>query len=114
MIDRREIKLEKMKTVVLDEADQMLQMGFEEQITKIFDKIYEGREKKLQVCLFSATIPKWVREVANRIMRGNEVKIVDLVQGLANRTPKGVEHLAMHCVHHERTNSIADLSKINI
>jgi len=112
MCNRREIKLEKMKTVVLDEADLMLQMGFEEQISEIFDKIYEGREKKLQVCLFSATFPKWVKDVAHKIMRGNESKIIDLVKDLSNKTPSGVQHLAMHCVHHERTNSIADLSKI--
>lgn len=110
MCNRGDIKLHNMKSVVLDEADLMLQMGFEEQISNIFDKIYEARDKKLQVCLFSATIPQWVRDVANKIMRNEECKIIDLVKDLSNKTPSGVQHLAMNCVHHERTNSIADLS----
>ena len=45
MCNRGDIKLHNMKSVVLDEADLMLQMGFEEQISNIFDKIYEAREK---------------------------------------------------------------------
>ncbi len=113
MINRKELKLEKIKTVVLDEADQMLNMGFEEQITDIFDKIYQDREKKLQVCLFSATIPQWVREVAEKVMRKSDFVLVDLVKDLSNKTPKEVRHLSMCCIHSERTNSIADLSNIN-
>jgi len=35
--------------------------------------------------------------------------MIDLVKDLSNRTPTGVQHLAMHCIHMERTNSIADL-----
>jgi len=110
MCNRKEINFAKLKAVVLDEADQMLQMGFEEQISEIFDKVYDGRDKKLQVCFFSATFPPWVKDVANKIMRGNDYKLIDLVKDLSNKTPKGVQHLAMHCIHLERTNSIADLS----
>ena len=113
MCNRGEIILKKLKTVILDEADQMLQMGFEEQINEIFKHIYNGREKTLQVCLFSATMPQWVKDVGSRIMKNNEYKFIDLVKNLEGRTPKGVQHLAMACIHMERTNSIADLSNFN-
>jgi len=112
MCNRGEIKLQNIKSVVLDEADQMLQMGFEEQINEIFKHIYTGREKKLQVCLFSATMPQWVKDIAQRIMKGNECKHIDLVKDLAGKTPRNISHLAMHCIHAERTSSIADLSKL--
>lgn len=47
---------------ILDEADQMLDMGFEEDMENILGNVPEGR----QTLLFSATLPKWVNKVARR------------------------------------------------
>ncbi len=44
---------------ILDEADQMLDMGFEEDMEKILSYVPEKR----QTLLFSATLPKWVNKV---------------------------------------------------
>ena len=109
MIERRELSLKNIDTVVLDEADKMLSMGFQEQIEDIFNKIYESRED-LQVCLFSATIESWVKSVADKITRGKERKFIDLVKDLGGRTPKTVQHLAVNCLKSDKLTTIADLS----
>jgi len=49
---------------VLDEADQMLNMGFQEDVEKIINKILEVVKVPPQFLLFSATIPDWVKDVA--------------------------------------------------
>ena len=109
MIDRGEIMLKNIKTVVLDEADMMLSMGFEEQIQEIFDKIYEG-VPEIQVCFFSATIDKWVHEVVNKITKNNKNQVfIDLVKNLEGKTPKTVQHLAVKCLKSDRITTIADL-----
>lgn len=59
-IKRRTIKLKSCDCVVLDEADEMLNMGFREDIEKILSKI----ENPHQTILFSATMPKPIREIA--------------------------------------------------
>lgn len=112
MINKKELKLSSIRFAVLDEADKMLDMGFQESIEEVFDKIYEER-KKIQVCLFSATIHKWVIETAKKIMRNNDHTFVNLVQNLQGRCPVGVEHLAVNCLKSEKITTIADLSKFN-
>ena len=109
MIERGHLKLEKIKSVVLDEADKMLSMGFEEQIEDIFGKIKEKTKKNIQVCLFSATIERWVREVARKIIPDRDEIYIDLVKDLANKTPKTVTHLGVNCLKNEKTTTIADL-----
>ena len=112
MIERGHLKVDKINKIILDEADKMLDMGFEESITDIYKKITEiDKEKKrdVQVCLFSATIEDWVRKVAKKIMpKGDEI-FIDLVKDLGNKTPKTVTHLAVNCIKSEKTTTIADL-----
>lgn len=55
----------KPKVVVLDEADEMLDMGFLDDIKEIFTHLNEDR----QTLLFSATMPRPIRELAERILR---------------------------------------------
>ena len=110
MIDRGKLTLKQIKTVILDEADKMLSMGFQENIEEIFKKIYEqkGNEERVQVCLFSATIESWVKQVAGNIMK-TKPTFIDLVKDLAGRTPKTVQHLAVNCLKSDRVTTIADL-----
>lgn len=111
MINREILKLSSMKIAVLDEADNMLDMGFQEPIEEIFDNIYKYKTK-LQVCLFSATIHKWVIATAKTIMRNKEHTFINLVANLKGRIPVGVEHLAVNCLKSEKITTIADLSKL--
>jgi ATP-dependent RNA helicase DeaD len=62
---RGTLKLDRLKVVVLDEADEMLRMGFLEDVEWILGQAPEDR----QTALFSATIPKEVRRIADRYLR---------------------------------------------
>lgn len=65
LLERKVLDLSGIKTVVLDEADEMLNMGFIEEVEKILGMTPPGR----QTALFSATMPPRIRALANRFMR---------------------------------------------
>ncbi len=64
-IRRRTIRLDTVEKVVLDEADEMLNMGFIDDVTAILQETPAGR----QTLLFSATMPQPVRQLAQRFLR---------------------------------------------
>lgn len=71
-LKRRTIRLNGIQTVVLDEADEMLNMGFIDDIKEILQLVPQNR----QTLLFSATMPKEIREIATNLMNQPiEVKI---------------------------------------
>ena len=65
MISRGNLKLEQLKMLVLDEADQMLDRGFKDQIYEIFKT---GIPKETQIALFSATWTKDSEEISKKFM----------------------------------------------
>jgi translation initiation factor 4A len=65
LIKRRKINLNFLKTVILDEGDELLKQGFREQVKNIIETL----EDSVQICLFSATLPKGILELCNRFMR---------------------------------------------
>lgn len=64
LIDKNVLQLSEIKTVVLDEADEMLSMGFIEDIETILAETPPGR----QTALFSATMPNPIRKLADKYM----------------------------------------------
>lgn len=71
LMERRELYIDKIKYLVLDEADRMLDMGFIGDIEKIIRK----SSKDKQMMLFSATIPQEIVEISKKYMK-NPVKIM--------------------------------------
>ena len=72
-LHRRSIDLSTVKVVVLDEADEMLDMGFRDDIGDILNRIPENR----QTVLFSATMPQAIMELAKRYQKNPQlVKVV--------------------------------------
>ncbi len=63
-IERGSLKLDQLKTFVLDEADEMLRMGFIDDVERILSNLPEKR----QIALFSATMPPPIRKIANRYL----------------------------------------------
>lgn len=66
---RKTIRLQRIEVVILDEADEMLNMGFREDIENILKEVPEDR----QTLLFSATMPKAIQELARRFMKSPEL-----------------------------------------
>jgi ATP-dependent RNA helicase DeaD len=66
---RRTIRLNLIKMVVIDEADEMLNMGFVEDIETILNEIPEER----QTLLFSATMPRQIQNLAQKFMKNPEI-----------------------------------------
>jgi len=65
MVNRQIMLLDCVKLFVLDEADEMLSRGFKDQIYDIFQHL----PPKVQVCLFSATMPPEILDISNKFMR---------------------------------------------
>ena len=64
LIGRRVVNLEDINFLILDEADEMLNMGFQEEI----DKILEGTNEEKKTWLFSATMPKEIKHIVDTYM----------------------------------------------
>ena len=96
LTERGSLKLDKVRFAILDEADQMLDMGFEEDMEKILGQVPPER----QTMLFSATMPKWVAKIAKRYQKNP--LMVDLVG--AEDTGKLNESIRLLLMQVERAN----------
>ncbi|MCK4920657.1 MAG: DEAD/DEAH box helicase [Bacteroidales bacterium] len=84
LIKRRILKITNINWLILDEADEMLNMGFRDDL----DAILEDTPKEKQVLLFSATMPSGVRNIANNYMK----KPVEISAGKKNLAAANVSH----------------------
>lgn len=99
-ITRKSIDLSEIETVVLDETDEMLEIGFKDAIFTILQHIRDqAQNRKLQYLLFSATLPKWVKETAKEFL-SKDHKFVDMVKSEDIHTPKNIKHI-MYKVDYE-------------
>lgn len=104
LIDRGLLLIQDIRWLVLDEADEMLQMGFKEELDAILDAI--PAEK--QTLLFSATMPKEVLRIAMQYMTDP----VELSAGIVNSGADHVDHIyyMTHARHrYEVLKRIADM-----
>jgi len=85
LINRRTVDLKYVRTVVLDEADEMLNMGFSESIDEILTSIPADRN----MLLFSATMPEGIARIAKNYMRSPK----EIVIGRKNEGAQNVRHI---------------------
>lgn len=85
LIERRKVELGAIDFLVLDEADEMLNMGFKEDIETILERTPETR----RTMLFSATMPKEIAGIARRYMKDYE----EITVGTKNTGSANVEHI---------------------
>ncbi len=97
LIKRNKLKVNEIKWVVLDEADEMLSMGFKDDL----DAILENSPKEKQTLLFSATMPNEIVAISQKYMRN----IFEISVGKRNTGAENVEH--HYYVVHARDRYIA-------
>ncbi|XP_036685418.1 ATP-dependent RNA helicase DDX50 isoform X2 [Balaenoptera musculus] len=106
------LDLSKLRHVVLDEVDQMLDLGFAEQVEDIIHESYKtDSEDNPQTLLFSATCPQWVYKVAKKYMK-SRYEQVDLVGKMTQKAATTVEHLAIQCHWSQRPAVIGDVLQV--
>lgn len=84
LMSRRAVNIKTIGYVVLDEADEMLNMGFREDIEGILSVTPDEK----RVCLFSATMPKEIRSIANQYMKNP----LEISVGKANSSNANISH----------------------
>jgi ATP-dependent RNA helicase DeaD len=89
MMARKAIRLDSVQRIVLDEADEMLNMGFKEAI----DFILAAATDRKSIWLFSATMPNEVRSIAANYME----KPRELTLGGKNQTNENIQHQYYVC-----------------
>lgn len=101
LIDRHVIKLNELKITVLDEADEMLKMGFREDIELILSNV----DHETQTLLFSATIPDDMKKIIKKFLK-NPVSIKTLREGI---TAKEVKQSYFLVKHSDKVDALARL-----
>ena len=105
LINRRALKLGNIEWLVLDEADEMLNMGFKDELDKVLDATPETK----QTLLFSATFPREVEAIARNYM----TKPVEVTSGQKNTGSDDVSHeyyLVSERTRYPAVKRIADLN----
>ncbi len=85
LIKRKTVSLDKVHTVVLDEADEMLNMGFTEDLDEILSYVPNGRS----MLLFSATMPKEIERITRKYMKNP----MEITIGRRNEGAQNVRHI---------------------
>ena len=94
LIKRGEVKLNDVHTVILDEADEMLNMGFLDDIKEILSHVPDDRK----MLMFSATMPKEIADIAKQFMHDP----VEFVVGNRNEGAKNVRHIYYMVKAHDK------------
>lgn len=94
LIKRGEVNLDDVHTVILDEADEMLNMGFLDDINEILSHVPENRK----MLMFSATMPKEIANIAKQYMHDP----VEFVAGNKNEGAANVKHIYYMVKAHDK------------
>jgi len=94
LLERGKVNFEGIECLCLDEADEMLKMGFQQDVEKIYHHVNKVAYKKPQSLLFSATVPLWVERIAAKFMT-KQKKMIDLIKDAEIKTSKTIAHCSM-------------------
>ncbi|XP_039029290.1 DEAD-box ATP-dependent RNA helicase 3, chloroplastic-like [Hibiscus syriacus] len=106
LIESNDLKLGEVEYLVLDEADQMLAVGFEEDV----EEILENLPSKRQSMLFSATMPSWVKKLARKYL-DNPLNI-DLVGDQDEKLAEGIKLYAISATATSKRTILSDLMTV--
>jgi len=105
LIERKAIDLQKVKYVVLDEADEMLNMGFRDDI----DFVLKNTINRESIWLFSATMPPEVRAIAKNFMKNPK----EITVGKKNSGNVNIDHQYLVAAAHHRYETLKRLIDFN-
>jgi len=105
LIKRRALKLGNVQWLVLDEADEMLNMGFKDEL----DKVLEATPETKQTLLFSATFPREVEAIARNYM----TKPVEITSGEKNAGSENVSHEFYSVTERTRYPALKRIADLN-
>jgi ATP-dependent RNA helicase DeaD len=105
LIERKAINLEEIKYVVLDEADEMLNMGFQDDI----EFILQNTPKRDATWLFSATMPPEIRRVSRKYMKDP----MEITVGKMNTANKNIDHQYFITNAHHRYEALKRMIDFN-
>lgn len=105
LIERGKVDLSGIRYLVLDEADEMLNMGFQDDIERILQETPEER----RTLLFSATMPKAIAEISKKYMKNR----VEISIGRVNSGTENVEHVYYMVQAKDRYNCLKRVVDIN-
>ncbi|KAG4913819.1 hypothetical protein JHK82_054406 [Glycine max] len=103
LINGNSLKLSEVQYLVLDEADQMLAVGFEEDVEMILENLPSQR----QSMLFSATMPSWVKKLARKYL--NNPLTIDLVGDEEEKLAEGIKLYAIAATATSKRTILSDL-----
>ncbi|XP_014495889.1 DEAD-box ATP-dependent RNA helicase 3, chloroplastic isoform X1 [Vigna radiata var. radiata] len=103
LINGKSLKLNEVQYLVLDEADQMLAVGFEEDVEVILENLPSQR----QSMLFSATMPAWVKKLARKYL--NNPLTIDLVGDEEEKLAEGIKLYAISATATSKRTILSDL-----
>ncbi|MCD6090449.1 MAG: DEAD/DEAH box helicase [Bacteroidales bacterium] len=105
LIKRRRLKVNMIKFLVLDEADEMLSMGFKEEL----DEILANTPEEKQTMLFSATMPRGIANLAKNYMGDYH----EITVGTKNSGAKNVEHVFYQVAARDKYAALKRLADIH-
>lgn len=104
LLERGQLMLDQVKHVIMDEADEMLNMGFADDVELILKSVKQINNQSIQTLLFSATIPAWVNNVAKKYLKPDR-QYIDLVGNTNQQANSDITHYAVSC-HWSERNSV--------
>lgn len=103
LLNRGSLNLSEVKFIVLDEADQMLQVGFQEDVEKILQRLPQKR----QSMMFSATMPSWIRKLTQNYL--TNPLTIDLVGDSDQKLADGITLFSIVADTHGKASLIGPL-----
>ncbi|KAF8692143.1 hypothetical protein HU200_039744 [Digitaria exilis] len=105
LLKRGALRLTDVKFVVLDEADQMLSVGFDQDVETILQQVPQKR----QTLMFSATMPTWIRKLTQKYL--NNPVTVDLVGEDDQKLAEGISLFSIPSENREKPAVLGELIK---
>ncbi|KAI8102875.1 hypothetical protein M9434_005667 [Picochlorum sp. BPE23] len=108
LIEQQALDLSEIKYVVLDEADQMLNVGFEQDVEDILKNVPEER----QTMMFSATIPHWVKNLIKTYLK-DPVNIDSIGSGQSGKLAETITAYSIQVTSASRRSILVDLITVH-